>query len=70
MYLFYNHERYKEKLNSLSPIEFRTKAALLIFYYFHCLLIRGSSESLFIVGIAFALLHQYGYHFTAHIVLY
>lgn len=24
---FYNHERYQEKLNGLSPIEYRTKAA-------------------------------------------
>lgn len=24
---FYNHERYQEKLNDLSPVEYRTKAA-------------------------------------------
>ncbi|WP_373687633.1 IS3 family transposase [Virgibacillus proomii] len=24
---FYNHDRYQERLNGLSPIEYRTKAA-------------------------------------------
>ena len=37
---FYNHERYQEKLNGLSPVEYRLKP-LRYFYYFHCLLDRG-----------------------------
>ncbi|MGN8648193.1 IS3 family transposase [Gracilibacillus sp. HCP3S3_G5_1] len=42
---FYNHHRYQGKLKGLSPIEYRTKAAKIIFYYFHCLLDRVQFKS-------------------------
>ncbi|WP_376776425.1 IS3 family transposase [Bacillus stratosphericus] len=27
MYLFYNHQRFQQKLNNLSPYQYRTQAA-------------------------------------------
>ncbi|PAE19731.1 hypothetical protein CHH80_14950 [Bacillus sp. 7504-2] len=35
---FYHHKRYRQRLNGLSHMEYRAKAALNQLYYFHCLL--------------------------------
>nr|WP_170848245.1 IS3 family transposase [Lentibacillus halodurans] len=38
---FYNFERYQQRLNGLSPMEYREEGRVNPFYYFHCLLNRG-----------------------------
>ncbi len=37
---FYNHERLQKRLNGLTPMEYKSKAALDPFYYYYCLLDR------------------------------